>query len=431
MGWAAAGEVQPLKTANLQNLVTEDWIATLLQPQMAPDATAEAIANQHLLSVTATGGMALAEQGIWIQSDREIFAAHVGETPLSAASLTKVATTLAALGTWAPDHQFSTLISVTGTIQDGVLNGDLIVQAGGDPLFVWEEAIALGNALEAAGISQVNGNLIVSSDFVMNFEPDPEKSAELLRQGLNAELWNGEAIAQFATLPAGTTRPRLQISGETQVLPEPALAQLANQSSQPLIRHDSLPLVDLLKAMNTYSNNIMADMMADQMGGAAFVAQKSAQLARVPLDEVQLINGSGLGEENRLSPRAVTAMLVAIQNQGKANGYNIADLFPVLGRERGTLVGRNIPIGSAVKTGTLDRVSSLAGVIPTRDRGLVWFTIINVGTADLGTLHNYQDILLQQLTATWGEAPALPPDLTPTIRPAISQLGSPQRNLVL
>jgi D-alanyl-D-alanine carboxypeptidase/D-alanyl-D-alanine-endopeptidase (penicillin-binding protein 4) len=427
-GLTAAEEVPALRASNLQALISEEWVAALLQPRLAPDPTAEAIAQKHLNSVTAAGDMPVTSQGIWIQSDRQIFAVHEGETPLSAASLTKVATTLAALGTWAPDHQFVTRVSVTGTVQDGVLEGDLVVQGGGDPLFVWEEAIALGNALEAAGITQVNGDLIVSSDFVMNFETDPEKSAGLLRRGIHADLWNREAAIQFATLPQDTPRPRVQVNGELQVLP---LSELDQLSAQPLILHASLPMVDLLKAMNTYSNNVMAEMIANQIGGAAIVSRKATEMAGIPQSEVQLINGSGLGEENRLSPRAVAAMLVAIQNQGKQEGYNVADLFPVLGQDTGTLVGRDIPAGSAVKTGTLDRVSSLAGVIPTRDRGLIWFTLINVGSADLGTLHDYQDVLLQELTQAWGEPVPLPLELTPHSRPVISQLGSPERNQVL
>ena len=39
-----------------------------------------------------------------------------------------------------------------------------------------------------------------------------------------------------------------------------------------------------------------------------------------------------------------------------------------------------MPTATVMKTGTLNDVSALAGVMPTRDRGLVWFAIINRGT---------------------------------------------------
>ncbi len=43
------------------------------------------------------------------------------------------------------------------------------------------------------------------------------------------------------------------------------------------------------------------------------------------------------------------------------------------------VVNRSIALGTTIKTGTLNTVSALAGVIPARDRGQVWFAIINHG----------------------------------------------------
>ena len=58
---------------------------------------------------------------VWLQSEDGMLAHHQGTVPLPVASLTKVATTLAALQTWGPMHQFVTLVDATGPIQDGVL----------------------------------------------------------------------------------------------------------------------------------------------------------------------------------------------------------------------------------------------------------------------------------------------------------------------
>ena len=82
-------------------------------------------------------------QGVWIQSGPMLMANHQGTTPLPAASLTKIATSLVALKTWGPDYQFDTLVSVTGPVVNGVLQGDLVITGGGDPMFVWQEGIAL------------------------------------------------------------------------------------------------------------------------------------------------------------------------------------------------------------------------------------------------------------------------------------------------
>lgn len=421
------GEVQTLKSVDWQGWLESAWIRSLSQPQRAIDPAAQTIVQTYLATLS-TMGLTEQRQGVWIQTETEILAEHQGNTPLSAASLTKIATTLAALRTWEDDHQFETLVSASGTIQNGVLQGDLIIQGETDPLFVWEEAIVLANALDRLGVQRISGDLIVTPTFVMNFETDPEMAARLLQQGMNAVLWNEAAAMQYQTLPPNTARPRLVIEGGVKVL---AVDQAALLTTTQLIRHRSVPLVDLLRAMNTYSNNFMADVIARQIGGADVVAQTAAEAAGMPLEEVRLINGSGLGNENQISPRAVGSMLLAIQRSVASQQLNITDLFPVIGRDRGTLRGRNIVSGAALKTGTLDDVSALAGVIPTRDRGLIWFSIINVGTGDLNFLHEQQDQLLQTLIQTWGSPIVSQLKLSDRPTREATQLGAVSRNQLL
>jgi D-alanyl-D-alanine carboxypeptidase/D-alanyl-D-alanine-endopeptidase (penicillin-binding protein 4) len=399
------------------------WVQSLATP--SPDPAAMAAAQQHLDALSALS-LPVAKQGVWIQSEYQVLAEHQGTIPLSAASLTKIATSLAALATWGPDRQFETLISAAGSAKAGVLQGDLVVQGSGDPFFVWEEAIALGNALNQVGIKQVTGNLVITGNFAMNFETDPAVSGNLLKQGLDAKLWSAEVETQYQKLPPGTPRPQIAINGTIQVVP----LQTANRASTLLIRHQSLPLVSLLKAMNTYSNNAMAEMLANSVGGAAAVAQKAAELAQVPPEEIRIFNGSGLGIENRISPRAIAAMLIATQRYLQARQLNIADLYPVIGRDGGTLEGRQTPLATVVKTGTLNQVSALAGVLPTRDRGLVWFSIIDFGEGDIQTFHHQQDLLLQELQQAWGTASPLPIGVQPDDlwKKSINRLGAVERN---
>ncbi|MBW4468689.1 MAG: D-alanyl-D-alanine carboxypeptidase [Pegethrix bostrychoides GSE-TBD4-15B] len=406
----------PLQTTNWSPWMQPDWVLSLAAP--SPDPIAELAVQQHLSALTRLGLPSRA-QGVWMQTGDQVLVNHQGDTPLSAASLTKVATTLAALSTWGTEHQFETVFSTTAPVQAGVVQGDLIVQGGGDPFFVWEEAIAVGNALNQAGIQQVTGRLIVAGNFTMNFEDSAITSGELLKQGLNADLWSGEAETQYQQLALGTARPRIVIAGSVERGELPA-------NAQPILRRQSMPMVDLVKAMNIYSNNIMAQMLADSVGGAAAVSQQVSELTQIPQAEIQLHNGSGLGTENRLSPRAVAAMLSAIQRYLQARNLTIADVFPVVGRDGGTLAGRRLPSGTVIKTGTLNEVSALAGVLPTRDRGLVWFAIINSGQGDLGTFHYQQDALLSAVDQTWGTADLVA--LQPHNRDSSNRLGISRRN---
>ncbi|MBD2182834.1 D-alanyl-D-alanine carboxypeptidase [Planktothrix sp. FACHB-1355] len=400
----------------------------------APEPTT-AIALQQYLKELSKKGSTTNSQGVWIQSGPVLLSSNQGTVPLPAASLTKIATSLASLNTWSPSHQFETLFAATGPIKNGVLQGDLVVIGSGDPLFIWEEGIAVGNALNRLGIKRVAGNLVIKGNFYMNYTVTAAVAGQMLRETLNAKSWSkGTTFRYHFSMPKGTPKPFLAIAGGVKVLSAQNSQGGSNNSQQILLlRHRSLTLAQILKHMNVYSNNEMAQMLATALGGAAVVRELAAEAAGVPQSEILLVNGSGLGADNRISPRAVCAMLQAIQHKLQPVGLTIADLFPVSGFDRdGTMIHRQIPNAAVVKTGTLRNVSALAGVFPTRDRGLVWFAIINRGN-DVPNLRMGQDRFLQSLIQEWGAASDLPKVVLPS--PSnfgdASRLGATVRNDIL
>ncbi|MGB3404517.1 MAG: D-alanyl-D-alanine carboxypeptidase [Microcoleaceae cyanobacterium] len=387
------------------------------------DPIAETTLQQYLNRLT-NQGRSQRSQGVWIQAGPITLASHEGTTPLPAASLTKVATSLAALQQWHPDHQFETVIGVTGPVVEGIVQGDLVIQGGGDPFFVWEEGFALASSLNQLGIVGVAGNLVIANQFAMNYESDPIKAGTFLKQALDPRLWPAEAQYQFSrAFVPGTPQPQVAIAGTVQPL-------FSAPQFQPVIRHQSLSLAEIIKQMNIYSNNLMSEMLAETVGGAQAVRQQAAAAAGVPVEEILLINGSGLGHENQISPRAAVGMFMALHQKLRGTDLTVADLFPVSGRDLGTLEFRQIPTHSPVKTGSLFDVSALAGAIPTRDRGVVWFAIINRGTG-LDNLRSHQDWLLQQLVSQWGSPVILPTAIQPNIDGRRPSLGDTSRNLVL
>ncbi len=377
--------------------------APLALAPTTPDPSTSAIVQQYL-SKLAAQGYPQSAQGIWIQAGKTLLANHQGTTPLSAASLTKVATSLAALQTYGVDHRFQTVIGTTGTIENGVVKGDLIVQGGDDPFFVWEEAIALGNALSQQRIKQVTGDLIVTGRFFMNFETDLGKSGTLFKQSLNAKTWSNEAIEQYQTLPAGTPKPQIAIAGSVKVAANPP-------KFTTIATHQSLPLAELLKKMNRYSNNAMAEIISSSIGGAKVVSLKAAQAAGVPQTEVILVNGSGLAVENRISPRAVCSMFLAIDQLLKPAKMTIGDIFAIVGTDKGILEGRKLPTGLVTKSGSLDAVSALAGALPTSQKGIVWFVIMNGGGANLEGFRAGQEALVNTFANQWGRVPTAPAEI--------------------
>ncbi len=89
---------------------------------------------------------------------------------LTPASIAKLFTSAAALDALGPDFRFTTTFSSTGSLSGaGILQGDLIVQAGGDPtpevkyskFFHASVTKTISDSLAARGIRQINGNIVL------------------------------------------------------------------------------------------------------------------------------------------------------------------------------------------------------------------------------------------------------------------------------
>jgi serine-type D-Ala-D-Ala carboxypeptidase/endopeptidase (penicillin-binding protein 4) len=368
------------------------------QPLTAVLSTPNPIVGSALntfLDRTVASGALRQTQGVWIQSGNRLLANHQGTVPLSAASLTKAATSLAVLETLGPNYRYQTTVGTIGSIQNGVLNGDLVIQGGQNPFFVWEDAIALANQLQQLGIREVKGNLVILGPFYMNFETQAIAAGTFLKQGLDSSLWPAEALQQYQSLPPGTPQPQLAISGSV------VAASAAPKSVRWIAQHQSFPMADLLKKMNRYSNNAMAEIIASSIGGAKVVQEQAIVATGVPATEIQLVNGSGLAIENRMSPRAACALFLAIDRLLKPQGMGVADIFTIVGTDESVLDQRSLPKQSVLKSGTLDTVSALAGTLATQKFGTVWFAVLdNDGNVD--TFRNHQEQLLETLQQSLG-----------------------------
>ena len=436
------GSVQSVATGTGGRL---SWSGMPRSPQQINQETQQSgltpVLTQYLAQLRADG-MDSTNHGVWVQWGDQHLGSYQGTVPRSAASLTKVATSLAALEKWGVQHRFETKFWTDGQVQADRLMGNLIVQGGGDPFFVWETAIAVGQELNALGIREVTGDVVLTGRFNMNFLPDPQDpdrfppdyAGELLRVALDAERWTPPVEKGFETVP-DQTKPRVKIAGEVRLLPQ---VQPSSDRATLLLTRRSLPLVELLKLMNVHSNNAMAEQLADQLGGGPTIARALAESMDFPANEIQLINGSGLGVDNKISPRAANALVLRLTHQLRypANGapsYTLADVFPISGINQGSIRDRKMPTGSTVKTGTLNAVSALAGLLPTQTHNTLSFAIINGGLPRILRLN--QDRLLQTLQGKWGKPTPLPAAVTPTQDAQGRIMGDPnlgdrQRNII-
>ena len=214
----------------------------------------------------------------------------------------------------------------------------------------------------------------------------------------------GAAVQAAATVtyvpPSGV--PYLKITGETLTQPGINTANL-----KLLAVHTSLPLVRVLKGQNDFSNNWMATMIGDMVGGPDAVDRFLEESIGLKGDEIKIVTPSGLGS-NYISPRAMAQILRKLIVYLNKQNIGLADLLPVAGIDHGTLEKRFTDAyrGSVVaKTGTLHAVSALAGVAYTRSRGPLVFVIFNHGGSPYSFRGAQDETIKKLITLCGGPAP--------------------------
>ena len=84
-----------------------------------------------------------------------------GDTPRNPGSTIKVITTFAGLELLGPTYHWQTRFYLDGKLADGTLNGNLIMQGGGDPFLVREAFWHMLFTLQAKGLKHIKGDLLI------------------------------------------------------------------------------------------------------------------------------------------------------------------------------------------------------------------------------------------------------------------------------
>ncbi len=384
--------------------------------------------------------------------------------PVNPASLAKLTTTMAALDRLGPAFQWRTPVFATGSVVDGVLDGDLVIRGSGDPALVVERLWLLLRRVRMLGVQGIRGDIVLDQSafsvplrdpgefdgeplrpynvrptaLLLNFRSTvysfvPDAAAGVARVVVDTPLdgvdW--DQTVPLAEGPCGGWREALKASfepGRTRFAgrypracgelnwpvadPDPAgydgrllrglwrelggtLGGRVREGSTPA---DAVPLAEsrspllpeVVRDINKYSNNVMAQQLFLSLalhgpGGSSPATKEAAQAALAawlvertgPLGEQVVVdNGSGLSRSWRL-PAARLARLL----QQAADGPNFGELMaslPITGLD-GTLRRSRATAGRAhLKTGSLRDVSGLAGwVLSDSGRRYVFVAIVN------------------------------------------------------
>ena len=344
-----------------------------------------------------------------IDIEGERFADVRADLPVIPASNQKLLVAAVALDVLGEDHRFHTELRGAQPV-DGVITGDVYLVGGGDPLLVTADYVdplpipafnttsldVIADALQAAGVTQIVGDVVgdgsrYDDEFVVpSWGPEHVLGAEagpydalMVNDGrtfADSTIGfnpNQSAARQFIRLLQARN---IAVTGRSRNGAAPA-----DGSVTVLGGVDSAPLSDIVDELLQTSDNNTAELLVKEIGFA--VRGEGTRVAglqeiwntlaewQVPLEGVELDDGSGLSRNDRLTCDAIVAVLehVGVDSELTAS-------LPVAGVS-GTLVVEMVggPADGrlAAKTGTLTGVRALSGFLPTDDGVMTFALVLN------------------------------------------------------
>jgi len=319
------------------------------------------------------------------------------------ASCQKLVTAITALNFLKGDYQLRTEFRITGRVKSHVLEGDLCIVGGMDPLVTPEELLQVATGIKQnMGIDSIAGNIIY--DLTMREETP-------LGWGW---CWDDNYGPLSALLVDGKDtfdQNWLQALSAAGIRLRYAIGQcaMADKMARPIftIQHN---IDDLLGPMMKNSNNIYAECLFYQIAastgkkgaGRKQVAERMNELMkRIGLDfsSYQVADGSGLSLYNYTSAEMLVAMLGYAWRTQSIREHLLPSL-PIAGID-GTLEKRMQDTEAQgnvrAKTGTLTGIVSLAGYLTTPNGHTLAFAIINQGISTSSVGRSFQDKVCKEL----------------------------------
>lgn len=399
-GWAAL-EVDAAPAATP---ATEARAATpVLSVRRTPEALLDTRRDQSVAAAVAgippriPGASCL----VVTEGGRELLAHEPGRM-LVPASTQKLLIGAALLSVMGPEETFRTTAVAAAPVASGVVEGDLVIVGGGDPLLSTDAYIArqadpdkpttriedLADALVAAGVTEVRGSVVGDGtryDDVRTIASWPQRYRDQVVAGPLSGLGVNDGLETFTPteVPVNPGRPAADPPAHTAAVMTDLLRErgvvvvgdpvsgAAPQGAVELAAIESPPARAIVAQMLRYSDNTTAELLVKEIAvrtgregstaaGLEAVAEVLASQG-LPPDGVALTDGSGLDLGNRASCGAIARVLDLEVARGP-----LVDGLAVAG-ESGTLADRMVGTPAQgnlrAKTGSLRHVSALAGVV--------------------------------------------------------------------
>ena len=316
-----------------------------------------------------------------VRTGTVVFEQNAGRS-LRPASVEKLAVSLAALRLLGPSYRFRTRVVGVGERDGPTWRGDLVLVGGGDPTLNLTDVGRLARQIRARGIQRVTGRVLGDErhfdarrdarGWKLGFAGIESRPLSALSvEGTRVPGLNASAAAAARAFTAALDRRGVSVAGV-------ARGGRAPEGAPVLAADASEPLADIVRHMNRESDNFYAELLLKELGAVvtglgtseagAQVVLEDLRRAGVPVQGVRIADGSGLSLDDRLTARALVAILLAGSESPEIDdafvtSLSVAGVSGTLEDRLGTRPTRGQVIG---KTGTTSVASSLAGFVRRR-----------------------------------------------------------------
>lgn len=369
-------------------------LAPVLSPRRVPEALAQQVADTRLrvdldrvLADRPRSCMVVAD------GDRTLYSLRPDERYIPASNL-KLLTATAVLEKLGAQSRLTTEVRSTAPVRDGVLDGDLWLVGGGDPLLGTADYAAshrngpqlftsleqLADRVKAAGVAVITGSVRGDESrydtlrYIVTWRPTYVVDAEV---GPASALTVNDGFVQWRPKHVAAPAPATHAAGMlTALLQQRGVTVNGGvgegtvpKAARPLASSESAPMREVVAEMLRQSDNLTAELLVKELGarfGGAGTTAAGLRVVRdtiaalgLPADHVTAVDGSGLDRSDRAS---CTVVMAALQKAGEDSPIGTG--VPVAARD-GTLSRRfeGHPAAGRLraKTGSLDNVVGLSG----------------------------------------------------------------------
>lgn len=312
---------------------------------------------------------------------KKVIDSHNKNVPLIPASINKALTIASTLHKAGPAYRYHTKVYLGGKVDDGVLEGNLIIEGGGDPTLGTSQSPKasdflqdIADALQKRHVSNIKGKIVIDSSIfplpatIPTWQPgDLSHSYGTGCHGLN---WKHNASGKSAVrdpeavfltnLTYTLAKAGITVQGEDME---------SDKHGKPIVDFKSDKISEIMRYCMMQSDNLYAEtflrtiaMLSDKSAtpeNGADIEMKFWKKKHVDTDNIKVVDGSGLSRTNRLTAEFLADVLVKM-----SDNIDYVSFFPLAGAE-GTLRNflKNTPLQEyiAMKTGSMNGIQCYAG----------------------------------------------------------------------